>query len=82
MSWRYVLYDYSNRQAYPVTLPASVEAVIGAFARCHGNAKMAAMNNRDGTPVLVVTGFIFGPPGGCVPSGTIGGEFLYVVPAS
>ncbi len=81
-SWRYVMYDYSNRQAYPVTVPASVETVNGAVAACHGNPKMAAVNNPEGRPVLVVTGFIFGPPGGCVPSGTIGGEFLYVVPAS
>jgi hypothetical protein len=81
-SWRYVLYDYSNQQAYPVTIPASVETVNGAIAKCHGNPKMTAVNNPDGTPVLVVTGFIFGPTGGCVPSGTVGGEFLYVVPAS
>jgi hypothetical protein len=81
-SWRYVLYDYSNRRAYPVTVPASVETANGAVAACHGNPKMAAVNNPGGRPVLVVTGFIFGPPGGCVPSGTIGGEFLYVVPAS
>lgn len=81
-SWRYVLYDYSNRQAYPASIPASgVETVNGIVATCHGNPKMTALNNPDGTPVLVVTGFIFGPPGGCVPSGTIAGEFLYVVPA-
>jgi len=81
-SWRYFLYDYSNRQAYPVTIPASVETVNGEVATCHGNPKMTAMNNPDGRPVLVVTGFIFGPPGGCVPSGTKAGEFLYVVPAN
>ena len=78
--WRYVLYDYSNQRAYPVAVPASVETVNGATAWCHGNPKMAALNNPDGRPVLVVTGFIFGPPGGCVPSGTIAGEFVYVVP--
>ena len=79
-SWRYVLYDYSNQQAYPVALPASVETVNGAAAMCHGNPKMAALDTPDGRQVLVVTGFIFGPPGGCVPSGTVAGEFLYVVP--
>jgi hypothetical protein len=80
-SWRYVLYDYSNQKAYPVAVPASVEKLNGAIAMCHGNPKMAVMNNPQGTPVLVVTGFIFGPPGGCVPAGTIAGEFLYLVTA-
>ena len=78
--WRYILYDYSDQRAYPVAVPASVETVNGAAAKCHGNPKMDALNNPDGRPVLVVTGFIFGPPGGCVPSGTIAGEFLYIVP--
>jgi hypothetical protein len=81
-NWRYALYDYSNQKAYPATVPSSVETVNGAVAKCHGNPKMTAVNEPDGRPVLVVTGFIFGPPGGCVPSGTIGGEFLYIVPAS
>jgi hypothetical protein len=81
-SWRYVLYDYSNQQAYPVAIPTSVETVNGATAMCHGNPKAAVVNNPDLRPVLVVTGFIFGPPGGCVSAGTIAGEFLYVVPVS
>jgi hypothetical protein len=81
-AWRYVLYDYTDQKAYPVRLPASVETVNGAAAMCHGNPKISAVSNPDGTPVLIVTGFIFGPPGGCVPSGTVEGEFLYVVPAT
>lgn len=81
-SWRYILYDYSNHQAYPATIPPSVETVNGSVARCHGNPKITALNDPGGTAILVITGFIFGPGGGCVPSGTIGGEFLYTVSAS
>jgi hypothetical protein len=82
MNWRYVLYDYSNRRAYPVAVPRGLETVDGAVAMCHGNPKITALNNPHGRPVLIVTGFIFGPPGGCVPSGTIAGEFLSIVPTS
>ncbi len=81
-SLRYILYDYSNRRAYPVAIPPGVETARGSVARCHGNPKITALNAPGGRPVLVVTGYIFGPPGGCVPAGTIAGEFLYEVPAS
>jgi hypothetical protein len=72
-SWRYVLYDYSNQTAYPVKLTPPI------IAPCQGNPKLTVLNDPNGDPVILVTGFIFAGSAGCTQNQ--GGEFLYTVPA-
>jgi hypothetical protein len=77
-NWRYVLYDYTSHKAYPVTtarLP-----ITPASALCHGNPKFTPLVDPNGSPVLLVTGYVFGASTGCVTSG--GREMVYTVPAT
>jgi hypothetical protein len=72
-NWRWTLYDYSNDTAYPVVprIPSS----------CVANPKVSQVTDTtDGSPVLVVTSFIFGGSAGCAAANE-GGEFMEVVPA-
>jgi hypothetical protein len=73
-NWRYVLYDYSNHQAYLVKLTPAITAT------CYGNPRITLLNDPNGNPIILLTGFIFGgtPPAGC--THTQGGEFLYTMP--
>jgi hypothetical protein len=70
-TWRFGLYDYSNRQAYPAPIVSS------SFSpSCHGNPKVTELTDPNGHLVLLVTAFVFSE---CAPGQ--GGELLYTVPA-
>jgi hypothetical protein len=69
-AWRYVLYDYTNQQAYAANISDSIAS------QCHGNPKITLMNDSSGTPVIVVTGIIFKECGNATNET---GEFVYAV---
>jgi hypothetical protein len=69
-NWRWSLYDYGNRTAYPIAMAAP--------SWCAGNPKITRLtDSTTGTLVLVVTGFTFGE---CAQPNQ-SGEFLTILQA-
>ena len=72
-NWRLTLYDYSNDTAYPI--------VLNMLSSCAANPKASLVTDTtDGSPVLVLTAFIFGGSVGCAVANE-NGEFMEVIPA-
>jgi hypothetical protein len=73
--WRFVLYDYTNHQAYTAPITTAIAAV------CHGNPKVTMLNGPGNHPVILISAIIFRE---CAPPGPLfreRGELLYTVPA-
>jgi hypothetical protein len=75
-TWRFVLYDYTNEQPYPASITSAI------VAPCHGNPKITALDDPSGTPLILLTAYVFGGSSGCTQSDPQdGGPLLYTVAA-